>query len=150
MLVAVMSDSHDNIWNLQKTLEILQEKGAGTIIHYGDFVAPFMLKELEEAGIPVHDVFGNNDGDQYLLTKFSLTIFSNITLHGLIGRVDIDGFSIGFTHQNVVAEGLAAGGSNKMVCFGHSHEYWLKMIGQTTYLNPLRLWGKKACPDFAL
>ena len=108
MLIAVMSDSHDNIWNLQKALGIVKEKGAGMIIHCGDFVAPFMLKELEETGIPVHGVFGNNDGDQYLLTKFSLTVFSNITLHGIIGRVEIDGFTIGFTHQNMVAEGLAA------------------------------------------
>jgi putative phosphoesterase len=66
MLIAVMSDSHDNIWNLQKALGIVKEKGAGMIIHCGDFVAPFMLKELEETGVPVHGVFGNNDGDQYL------------------------------------------------------------------------------------
>ena len=148
MLIAVMSDSHDNIWNLQKALGIVKEKGAGMIIHCGDFVAPFMLKELEETGIPVHGVFGNNDGDQYLLTKFSLTVFSNITLHGIIGQVDIEGFTIGFTHQNMVAEGLAAGDSYKMVCFGHSHEYLLKKIGQTLYLNPGEIMGKEGMPGF--
>ncbi len=53
MFVAVMSDSHDNIWNLRKALTIIKKKGAGMIIHCGDFIAPFMLKELDEAGIPV-------------------------------------------------------------------------------------------------
>ncbi len=148
MLIAVMSDSHDNIWNLQKALGIVKEKGAEMIIHCGDFVAPFMLKELEEAGIPVHGVFGNNDGDQYLLTKFSLTVFSNITLHGIVGQVDIKGFTIGFTHQNIVAEGLAAAGSYKMLCFGHSHEYLLKKIGQTILLNPGEIMGKEGMPGF--
>ena len=148
MLIAVMSDSHDNIWNLQKALVIVKKKGAGMIIHCGDFIAPFMLKELEEAGIPVHGVFGNNDGDQYLLTKFSLTVFSNITLHGIIGQVDIDGFTIGFTHQGMVAEGLAAGDSYKMVCFGHSHEYLIEKIGQTIYLNPGEIMGKDGSPGF--
>ena len=148
MLIAVMSDSHDNIWNLQKALGIVKDEGAGMIIHCGDFVAPFMLKELEETGIPVHGVFGNNDGDQYLLTKFSLTVFSNITLYGIIGQVDIEGFTIGFTHQSIVAEGLAAGGSYKMVCFGHSHEYLLKKIGKTIYLNPGEIMGKEGIPGF--
>jgi len=148
MLIAIMSDSHDNIWNLRKALGIIKDKGAGMIIHCGDFVAPFMLKELEETGIPVHGVFGNNDGDQYLLTKFSLTVFSNITLHGIIGQVDIESFTVGFTHQRAVADGLAAAGSYNMVCFGHSHEYLLKKIGQTIYLNPGEIMGKEGLPGF--
>ena len=148
MLIAVMSDSHDNIWNLRKALGIVKDKGAGMIIHCGDFVAPFMLKELEETGIPVHGVFGNNDGDQYLLTKFSLTGFSNITLYGIIGQIDIEGFTVGFTHQRVVADGLAEAGSYNMVCFGHSHEYLLKKIGQTIYLNPGEIMGKEGMPGF--
>ncbi|MDY6792953.1 MAG: YfcE family phosphodiesterase [Thermodesulfobacteriota bacterium] len=150
MLIAVMSDSHDHIWNLQKALGFIKERDAGMIIHCGDFVAPFMLKELEGAGVPVHGVFGNNDGDQYLLTKFSLTVFSHITLHGIIGQVDIDEFTIGFTHQGMVAEGLAAGGKYQMVCFGHSHEYLLKNIGQTILLNPGEIMGKEGSPGFCL
>ncbi|MCJ7773383.1 MAG: metallophosphoesterase family protein, partial [Desulfobacterales bacterium] len=82
MIIAVMSDSHDNIWNLRKALDIIKQEAAVMIIHCGDFVAPFMLKELDLAGIPVHGVFGNNDGDQYLLTKLSLTDLSNVTLYG--------------------------------------------------------------------
>ena len=148
MLIAVMSDSHDNIWNLQKALEIIRKKGTGMIIHCGDFVAPFMLKELAETGIPVHGVFGNNDGDQYLLTKLSLTAFTNITLNGIIGQVDIDGFNVGFTHQDIVARGIAAGNTYKIVCFGHSHEYSLKKVGQTILLNPGEIMGKEGMPGF--
>ena len=36
MIIAVMSDSHDNIWNLRS----------------GDFIAPFTLAELDQSGIP--------------------------------------------------------------------------------------------------
>ena len=43
MIIAVMSDSHDNIWNLRKALAIIQKEGAGLIIHCGDFVAPFIM-----------------------------------------------------------------------------------------------------------
>ena len=47
MIIAVMSDSHDHIWNIRKALKIIESKGGEAIIHCGDFVAPFMLKELQ-------------------------------------------------------------------------------------------------------
>lgn len=148
MIIAVMSDTHDNIWNLRKALKIIKQENAGIIIHCGDFVAPFMLTELEEGGIPVHGVFGNNDGDQYQLTKASLTVFKKITLHGMIGEIDIEGVKIGFTHYKDVAEGLAAGGKYQIVCFGHSHKYLKKQIGQTLLLNPGEIMGKDGLPGF--
>lgn len=150
MIIAVMSDSHDNIWNMRKAISIIKNEGAGMIIHCGDFVAPFMLQELDKAGIPVHGVFGNNDGDQHLLTKLSLTSLKNITLHGLIGEVDTGGFPIAFTHQEMVGEGLASTAKFKMVCFGHSHVHLETNIGKTIFLNPGELMGKDGNPGFCL
>ena len=149
MRIAVMSDSHDHIWNLRKALGVIQKKKAEMIIHCGDFIAPFMLKELDAAGIPVHGVFGNNDGDQHTLTRVALKEISHITLHGLIGQIEIEqGRAIAFTHQGAVAEGLAAGGSFKLVCFGHSHEYQLKKNGASILLNPGEIMGKEGSPGF--
>ncbi len=77
MKIAIMSDTHDNIWNLDDALSIINEEKAEIIIHCGDFIAPFMLKELEKSQRPVYGVLGNNDGSQYLLTKTALTGVSN-------------------------------------------------------------------------
>jgi len=148
MLVAVMSDSHDNIWNLRKAVKIIQNHQAGLIIHCGDFIAPFMLKELDQAGIPVHGVFGNNDGDQFTLTKMSLGTLDHITLHGLSGQVDVEGFNIGFTHYRAMGEGLATAGNSRLVCFGHSHEHEIRQAGHVTLLNPGEIMGKQGSPGF--
>jgi len=150
MIIAIISDSHDNIWNLRKAVEIIRAENTKMIIHCGDFVAPFMLKELDASQISVHGVFGNNDGDQYLLTKMALTSLKNITLHGLIGRVNADGFNISFTHYGEVAEGLAASGDSKLVCYGHSHTFAEKLIGNTVLLNPGEIMGKEGSPGFCL
>jgi len=147
-MIAVMSDSHDNIWNLRKAVEIIKRENAEMIIHCGDFVAPFVLKELDSVGIPVHGVFGNNDGDQYLLTKLSLTDLSHIILHGLVGSVEVNGSKIGFTHQDIVGQGLVLSGEYKLVCIGHSHEFFEKQVGQTTFLNPGEIMGKDGNPGF--
>jgi putative phosphoesterase len=148
MIFALMSDSHDNIWNLRKALEVIRRYKAEAIIHCGDFVAPFMLKELDEMQIPVHGVFGNNDGDKFLLTKFSFTTFFNVTLYDPVGELDLGGFHVSFTHQKVVAEGLAATGKYDLVCFGHSHVATLENVGETVLLNPGEIMGKDGVPTF--
>ncbi len=148
MILGVMSDTHDHIWNVRKALALLKEHGAETIVHCGDFVAPFVLKELDQAKIPVHGVFGNNDGDQYLLTKFSLTELSSITLYGLVGELELGDFRVAFTHYREVAEGLAASARFDLVCFGHSHEACLGTVGKTVLLNPGEVMGKDGSPGF--
>jgi putative phosphoesterase len=148
MQVAIMSDSHDNIWNLRRAVEIVRDRQAGLLIHCGDFIAPFMLKELDQAGIPVHGVFGNNDGDQYTLTKMSFSMLNNITLHGLCGQVDAEGFQIGFTHYAEMGQGLVAAGNCQLVCFGHSHVHEVRQEGRVTLVNPGEIMGKEGAPGF--
>ncbi len=150
MRIAVMSESHDHIWNIRKALEQIRRTNVQMIIHCGDFIAPFMLKELDNAGIPVHGVFGNNDGDQHLLTKLALTELSNITLHGVVGAVDARGFKIGFTHLAEIGEGLAYSSRYQMVCYGHTHKYVQKKIDQTILLNPGEIMGKDGPASFCV
>jgi len=150
MIISVMSDSHDHIWNLRKALKVSIKEKAEMIIHCGDYVAPFTLKELNDSGIPVHGVFGNNDGDQYLLTRMSLTELTNVQLHGLVGEVDLNGFRVGFTHQEIIGQGLVNSGRYQMVCYGHSHEYQLKKTKETVFLNPGEIMGKEGFPGFCI
>jgi putative phosphoesterase len=146
-----MSDSHDNIWNMRKAVAALRAKGAELIIHCGDFVAPFMLKELAAAELPVHGVFGNNDGDRYLLTRTALTEFKNITLHGpLFGTITADGARLAFSHYREAALGLAADGQYEAVFFGHSHVHEHFKTGNTLVLNPGEIMGKDGSPGFVV
>ncbi len=150
MKLAVMSDSHDNIWNMRRAVARIRSEGADVILHCGDFVAPFMLKELAAAGLPVHGVFGNNDGDQYQLTRMALTDFADIHLHGPVADLDLDGFRVAMAHYFMVARGLAATGEYDLVCFGHSHEQHLETVGRTILLNPGEIMGKEGPPTFCL
>ncbi|MGD9335504.1 MAG: metallophosphoesterase family protein, partial [Desulfobacterales bacterium] len=49
-----------------------------------------------------------------------------------------------------VGEGLAAGGAYNLVCFGHSHKYYLKETDRTILLNPGEIMGKDGLPSFCL
>ncbi len=150
MIISVMSDSHDNIDNLRWAVGESLGAACDLIIHCGDFVAPFMLAELDQAAVPVHGVFGNNDGDQYLMTRNALTRHSHIELHGQFGQLEAGGRRVGFMHDGTLADDIAAGGRFDLLCFGHIHVYLEKMVGKTLVLNPGELLGKEGPPGFCL
>jgi len=150
MKIAVMSDSHDHLSNLRKALDVIKSENCDMIIHCGDFVAPFVFKELLQADIPVHCVFGNNDGDQYLLTRYAQDSNGQISLYGMIGHIVVEGLRIAFTHEWPVAEGLASTGKYDLVCFGHSHQHLQQKIGKALLLNPGEIMGKDGDPGFCI
>lgn len=150
MKIAVLSDTHDNIWNVRKAMERIAAHEAGAIIHCGDIIAPFVFMEFRQGTIPVHCVFGNNDGDRYLLTKTAEAAAGLITLYGTIGEINIDGYAIAFTHEPQVGEGLAATGKYDLVCFGHTHVFRQEQAGNTVLLNPGDVMGKDGDAGFCI
>ena len=149
MLIAVMSDSHDQLENLGRALAVAVGRGVGMILHCGDLVAPFTLKELARAGVPVHAAFGNNDGDRYLLQKTAQG-FPHVTLHGEFGVVDAGGVAVGFSHLKETAAGLAALGKARMVFFGHTHVHETLEVAGVLAVNPGEILGKDGNPGFCL
>ena len=121
MILSVCSDIHDNIWALEKALPLMAR--ADAVLFCGDFCAPFTLVQLAEgcAGMPIHTVFGNNDGDRWMLTQ-NASRFDHVCLHGELARLTLDGLSVGLTHYPEVAEGLALSGTYDLVCHGHDHQ----------------------------
>ncbi|VFQ44679.1 YfcE family phosphodiesterase [Desulfoluna butyratoxydans] len=150
MRIAIMSDSHDNIWHLKTALDLIAEAEAEAIIHCGDFVAPFMLRRMDKAGIPVHGVLGNNDGSVLTLARAAYRDLDHIHLHETVGKVTLGGLRIAFTHQPDVGRAFAATGDFDLVCCGHSHTWHREELGRSTLLNPGEIMGSNGDPSFAL
>ncbi|MGQ9681925.1 MAG: YfcE family phosphodiesterase [Anaerolineae bacterium] len=144
MKIAVLSDTHDNIWNLERLLPRLQD--AGLLIFCGDLCAPFTLDTLGQgfAG-PVHVTLGNNDGDVYLLTRIAAR-HSHVTLAVPSGEIEADGQRLAFVHEPLFAEGLAALGRYAAVFCGHSHRREVRKIGNTLLANPGEVMGRLGNP----
>jgi putative phosphoesterase len=72
MKVGVISDTHDRLPTFERSVVMFRRLKVGAILHAGDFVAPFAAKLLgPEARLPmpVHAVYGNNDGEKAGLKK---------------------------------------------------------------------------------
>jgi len=149
MLIGIISDSHDNIWNLSKVLERLKALKVEVLIHCGDFSAPFVLKDLDILGIPVHGVFGNVDADHFEMAKLSFTQLKNITLHGDTAELNLGNLKIAVNHYPKIAEALAQSGSYDVVIYGHTHIVDNRTIGKCILINPGEVMGRKGTVTFA-
>jgi len=149
MRIAILSDSHDNIWNLEKALNLLP-KDTAQLIFLGDFCAPFSLKQIADAfSRPIHCVPGNNDGDMFLLMKVAGAA-GNVTFYNPVGELQVGECHIAFTHYSEIAEGLAAIGKYNAVFSGHTHVFMQKQVGDTLWVNPGEVMGRFGEPSFGL
>ncbi len=150
MKVAVISDIHDQLGNLERALRLVQESGAGVLLFLGDLCAPFTLVQLAEgfAG-PVHVVFGNNDGDTFQITQVAGK-YPQVTLHGQLAELEIDGRKLALNHYPAIARRLAESGAYDAVFSGHDHRSYQHQIGKTLWANPGEIMGRYGQPGFGL
>ena len=140
MKIGIMSDSHDNIWRLDEAIPHLKQ--ASAILHCGDLISPFMVKRLAGGvgDIPIHMVWGNNDGDKRLVSDLAVKE-GHFTVYGEYAEIEIDNLRIAMNHYPEIAHGLAASGKFDLVCFGHNHTASLEQVNKTVLLNPGEVMG---------
>jgi len=139
MLVGVMADSHDNLPNVEKALRIFKEAGVEAVFHLGDFVAPFTLKKVAEAEVPVYAVFGNNDGEREVLRRVATR--EGINLSSQPAFVEVNECTIALLHGTgtpddtlAVVERMAR--SADVVLYGHTHRREAREVEGALILNP--------------
>lgn len=147
MKIAILSDVHDNIWKLETLLAGLE---ADILVFCGDFCAPFTLAQIAEGfDGPIHAVFGNNDGDQFLLARVA-SGFPHATLHGDFAELELDGRRVAVTHYPQIGDALAQGSGYDLVCHGHSHERVVEQVGETLRVNPGEVMGRFGLATYAV
>jgi putative phosphoesterase len=150
MKIAVLSDIHDNIWNLDRALTDVAATGAEQLFFLGDFCAPFTLAQIAEGFTgPVDAVFGNNDGDPHLLTKIAAT-YSHVTLHGQLAELEIAGIRIALNHYPDISRSLAQSGVYGAVFSGHDHKAYAETFGSCLWANPGEVMGRFGSPSWGL
>ena len=114
MLIGVLSDTHDNLPKVRDALALFKERGVGHVLHAGDFVAPFTMRLLMRAGLPLTAVFGNNDGEHKGLRKACDALYDGPHVLELGGR------RIVLAHEpDKLTPEVTAGAD--LVIHGHNH-----------------------------
>ncbi len=134
MIIGLISDSHDHVPHIKQAVEIFKKEGVELVLHTGDFCSPFTIPPFD--GLDLKGVFGNNDGDHYLL----LQKFQDIgaTHLGSFGEVEIEGKKIALYHGThaPITSALEKSGNYDVVVSGHTHETKVEFVGNTLAINP--------------
>ena len=149
--IAVISDSHDNIWNLDQALAAVRESSAETLLHCGDLCAPFIIHRLAQGFPgPIHIIFGNNDADGRLITQNAADHDARVHLHGIYAELTLGNRQIAMIHYPEPARRIAESGKIHLTCYGHDHTKHVEQVGDNWLVNPGELMGMKGDPTWAL
>ncbi|MBI4687421.1 MAG: metallophosphoesterase [Nitrospirae bacterium] len=134
MKIGIISDTHDHIPNIKKSVQIFKEKEVDFVLHLGDYINPAAVNAFN--GVKLIGVFGNNDGDKPRLIQ----AFGNIggEIKGDFHEFEIDGLKFACYHgtERGLKNALVECGKYDVVVYGHTHECKNKVIGNTLALNP--------------
>lgn len=149
MKVAIISDTHDNIPNLEKFLDWANKNDMAMIVHCGDIssVATVALMAEKFFG-QINLVFGNAS-DRDGINSMSIKL-NNVKVHGDQGEIFTAGKKIAFCHKPEEAKILAAGGQHQIVFYGHTHKPWIESVGNCQLVNPGTLGGMFQKATFAV
>ena len=138
MKIAIISDVHDNAHNLVLVLEAINKIGeVEKILFLGDFAGAAIAGLLSASPIPVFAIWGNNDGDKYQITKFSLAEDSNMEISFTnYDILEIDDRKLFLTHFPMLAKPMAKSGEFDAVFYGHDHLKYKEFIDNCLVINP--------------
>lgn len=157
MKIAVISDTHGNLANIQTALEEIKQEEIESIIHCGDIGGLETLEFLDKFNGKVFAVFGNADKGYFEKENSFFERFSNIKFFGSTdsagadsGEIELGGKKIAFVHFPEIAQGLAKSQQYDLVFHGHTHRPHQEKIGKTELINPGNLAGLFYRPSFAV
>ena len=134
MKIGLISDTHDNIQNIQNAILLFNDKHVRFVIHAGDIVSPEAVEVF--AGVKLIGVLGNNDLEIDRLTN----AFDKIggQLKGEFCEIEQDDLIFAVYHgtNSRRKDSLIQSGKYDVVVCGHTHKIQNKKVGKTLVINP--------------
>lgn len=139
MKIGVISDTHDNLGNLEAALETMRAEGVTKILHCGDLCGPDIIRAL--AGFDVWIAQGNMDRHIGLAHAAEET-FGRGRLAWL-HQFTLDGYLVAMIHgdNEELLGNLITSGQYAHVFCGHTHRRRDQTVGRTRVINPGALGG---------
>lgn len=149
MKFAIVSDTHDNMANLNKVIDFLNAQGIDLMLHCGDICNQQTIDEAEKH-FNGKLLFVKGNGD------YELENYEDMM------EIDAGGKKVAFIHYPELAKKLAESGKYDLVFYGHTHRPWEetlvversslqgKKVGNCRLVNPGELAGQRYKPCFAI
>ena len=132
MRIAVVSDTHNNLTNVQRIVELLNAADVARVVHTGDITQAKTLELLARLHAPLVGVYGNNDEREAIApvaVQYAMQLVDGSLLFEAGGR------RVGVIHDPYeIDDALLA--SCDLVLHGHNHRLVLERRGGALLFNP--------------
>ncbi len=147
MLIAIISDIHDNHVNLEKFLKWANSYKVDKIICCGDITNKDTLDILaQNFRNEIHLVKGNAE----IYSEKDLPKHSHIVYYGKTGDLQLSSKRIGICHEDFLITKILERGKYDFVFYGHTHQPWEEEREGARIINPGTLGGMFSQATFAL
>ena len=126
--IGIISDTHDRLDKVRQAVALFNRLKPDRVVHCGDVVAPFVLREMGGLSMPVVAVFGNCDGDKPALRKHAEELGFSLQEGPL-------GFELGGKRIVVSHKPLGPAPECDFYLHGHTHKL-LHETGRPVVINP--------------
>jgi len=136
-MIGLMGDSHDNLPLIRKAVSLFNQRKVDHVLHTGDIISPFAVKELAKLACPFIVTFGNNDGERLQLKETITSSGGQLIWPRVV--CNCEGHKIALLHgeDREVVAALAKSGEFSIVACGHWHEPMISKTGHSTLVvNP--------------
>jgi len=147
MKIAIISDIHDNVVNLEKCLTWCRAQNIVAIICCGDICDQDTLHFLAANFLgTIYLAWGNGE----LFTENDLKKYANIISFGRSGgAVKIHHKAIGICHEPMLRKKLVTNHHCDIIFYGHTHLPWEEKFSGIRAINPGTLAGQFTRATFA-
>lgn len=150
MKVAIISDIHDNIPNLNKVLNYLNKEKIDKLVCCGDFGSEETLVHLSNnfKG-QIWVVLGNMDRG-YVEYDEIKDKFENIKIYDKVGKFELENKTILIVHQPQNYESYLNDNDIQYIFYGHTHKPWQETKNSKMILCPGNVANQIYAPSFAV
>ncbi len=149
MKIAVISDIHDNIGNLNLFFDKIKNQQIEKIIFLWDLVSASTVLVLSSFEIPVFSILWNNNWDLCRVKDLENEFFEQSCRP--FDFLEIDSKKIFLTHYNEFANSIAKSWDFDAVFYWHNHIKYKEKVWNCLVLNPWEIsWSKTWEVSFAI
>ncbi len=141
MKIGLLSDTHDDLKNVQAAVALFAREGITTLLHCGDVCGPAVVELLADLDV----TFAQGNMDRVPALGMAVE-----TLHGrsrlaLFHHLLLDGFPIALLHGHEEGrlQDLIRSGRYAYIFHGHTHRRTDRRFGRTRVINPGALGGTR-------
>ena len=135
MKIGVVSDTHNNLKNIEIIINIFNDERVPIVIHTGDISNANTLEQFTKLNSELIGVYGNNDRNESGLEEVAQK--NNFNFQQPPKRLSLlDREIVVFHEPDKIGQFLSENQSIEVVLYGHTHRYENKIRNGVLFFNP--------------